>query len=66
MIAVQRIAAAAEIIIPAIRREHVIDPVVKALETEAGTLFIALRRMIEHHVQNDLDPVFMERPDQLL
>ena len=66
MIAVQRIAAAAEIIIPAIRREHVIDPVVKALEAEAGPLLISLCRMVEHHVQNNLDPVLMECPDQLL
>ena len=66
MVAVEGVAAAAEIIILPVRREHVIDPVVKALEAEARPLFVALRRMIEHHVQDHLDPVFMQRPDQLL
>ena len=66
VIAVQRIAAAAEIIISAIRRQHIINVIVKAFKGNEGAVLIALRRMVEHHVQNDLDARICQRPDQLL
>ena len=61
MVAVQGIAASAEIIVFAVRSEHVIDVVVKSFETEGRTDLIAFGGMIEHYVQDHVDLVVVER-----
>ena len=64
MIAVQRIAAAAEIIIPASRRQHIINPVIKTFKRKDRPFFISFRRMVEHYIQDHLDPAGIQFPDQ--
>ena len=64
MVAVQSIAAAAEIVIVPIRRQHIINLIVKSFETKCGTFFISLRGVIEHNVQDHFDPILMQLPDQ--
>ena len=64
VVAVDRVAAAAEIVVLPLRRQQVVDVVVKALEREEGPLFVALRRVVEHHVQVHLDTVLLECLDQ--
>ena len=66
VVAVQRIAAAAEVVVKTFRGQHVIDIVVKTLKREKWTVFIALGRMVEHHVQIDLNPMGIEQMDQPL
>ena len=66
MIAVQGVAAAAEIVIIPIGRQHVVDVVVKALEGEEGAHLIALGGVVKDHIQDDLDPIVVEGFDQLL
>ena len=61
VITVQRISAAAEIIIIAVRRQHIINIIVKSFKRETGPQLVALRRMVEHHVQDTLNPVFIQR-----
>ena len=64
VVAVQGIAAAAEIIVIPVGRQHIIDLIVEALETEGRTLFVALCGMVEHNVKDDLDAVVVEGLDQ--
>ena len=64
--AVDRIAAAAEIIIAAIGGQHVIDIIVKTLQRETGTLRITFRSMVENNIQETFDAVIVQLPDQLL
>ena len=66
VVAVQRVAAAAEIVIIPVRRQDIIDIIVDPLEGEAGAVVISLRRVVEHHVQDDLDSVLLQLVDQLL
>ena len=66
MVAVERVAAAAEIIIPAIRCEHVIDIIIKSLEGKERAVFITFAGMIEHYVQNNFNTVIMKLLDQTL
>ena len=61
MVAVQGIAAPAEIIVFPVRGEHVVDIVVKSFETEGRADLIALGGVIEHHVQDHVDLVVVER-----
>ena len=64
IIAVQSVAAPAEIVIMPLGSQHIVHFVVKALEAECGASLVALRRMIEHHIQNNLNTVVVERLDQ--
>ena len=64
VIAVNRIAAAAEVIVVSLRRQHVIDVIVKALEGNHGTVPVSLCRVVKHHVQDALDAVLMKLPDE--
>ena len=57
VVTVHGIAAAAEIIIKALRRQHIVNIVVKALEGKTGTKLIPLCCMIEYYVQNTFNPV---------
>ncbi len=66
MVAVQGIAAPAEIIIIAFRCQQIIDIVVKSLEGEERSLLVAFCRVIQYHIQIDLDPVLVEDLDQVL
>ena len=66
IIAVQSVAAPAEIVIMPLGSQHIVHFVVKALEAECGASLVALRRMIEHHIQNNLNTVVVERLDQQL
>ncbi len=66
MVAVERIATAAEIVIAPVGREHVVNVVVKAFEAEKRAVFVPLRRMVKYHVQDHLDPLGVERADQAL
>ena len=66
MITVQRVAAAAEIIIVSIRCEHIVDFVIKSLKTEHRTFLISLGRMIKYHVEDHFDAIFMKILDQFL
>ena len=66
VVAVQGIAAAAEIIVIAARREHIVHLVVEALEAEGGPLLVALGSVIEHHVQDHFYAVVVEGLDQHL
>ena len=64
VIAVDRIAAAAEVIVVSLRRQHVIDVIVKALEGNHGTVTVSLCRVVKHHVQDALDAALMKLPDE--
>ena len=64
--AVDRIAAAAEIIIAAIGGQHVIDIIVKSFQRKTGAIRVTLRSMIENNIQETFDAVIVQLPDQLL
>ena len=64
--AVDRIAAAAEIIIAAIGCQHVIDIIVKSFQRKTGAIRVTLRSMIENNIQETFDAVIVQLPDQLL
>ncbi len=66
VIAVEGIAAAAEIVVLSARGEHIVDAVVHALEAHEGTFAVSLRRVVEHDVQDDLDLALLEQLDQFL
>ena len=65
VVAVEHVAAAAEIVVLAVGREHVVDVVVQSLEREEGTLFVTLGGVVEHDVEDDLDAVGLEVADEL-
>ena len=64
MIAVDGVPAAGEIVVISIRREHIVDVVIESLEGYERPVFIPLRGMVEHHIQNDLDAGRMKITDQ--
>ena len=66
VVAVQGVSAAAEIVIVSLGGEEVVNIVVEALEGEEGPVLVALRRVVEDHVQVDLDPVFVAVLDEPL
>ena len=66
MIAIHGIAAAAEIIIIAIGSQEVINIVVKAFKRYERPVLVPFCRMIEYHVQDNLDSVLMQGFYQLL
>ncbi len=55
MIAVERVAAAGEVVIAAFLVEHVIDGVIQSAEADAGAVFVAFAGVVVDHVENDLD-----------
>ena len=64
MVAVQGVAHAREVVVLSVGREHVVDVVVQALEAEEGTALVALGRVVEHHVQDHVDAVGVQLPDE--
>ena len=65
MVAVQGVAAAAEVVVFAVRGEHVVDIVVKALKRKTGTVFVALRCVVEDHIEDDVNLVVVQCLDEL-
>ena len=65
MVAVEGVAAAAEIVVFSIGGEQVIDVVVKALEGEEGSPLVALGGVVEHNVQIDLHPQLVTGENQV-
>ena len=65
VVAVQRVAAAGEVVIIAIRRQQVVGLIVDTPERDSGH-FVAFRGVVEHHVENDLDPGAMQFLDRRL
>ena len=66
MVAVQRVAAPAEVIIFSIRSEHIVNVIVKPFEAEGRSHLISFCRVIEYHVKDYVDFIVMERFDQPL
>ena len=66
VVAVQGIARTAEIEVIPLRGEHVVGPVVQALERQGGSVLIALGGVVEHHIENHLDAGTVQLLDQLL
>ncbi len=66
MVTVERIPAAAEIVIVPVRGQEIINIIVKAFKREKRAVLIALGGMVKYNVQKDLNAVFIEQPDQLL
>ena len=66
IIAVHGVSASAEIDISTVGRQQVVGAVVNALVGYDSTVFIPLRRVIEHDIQDDRDTVLMELFDQIL
>ena len=56
MVAVDRVAAAGKVVVVPLRRQHVVDIVVEALEGNELSVLIPLRRMVEYNVKDHLDP----------
>ena len=66
MVAIQCVAAPAEIIVMPVRCQDIVHIIVDSLKGKTGAVVIALRSMIEHHIQNDLNPILLQLIDQLL
>ena len=67
VVAVHRVAAAGVVEVPAgLRLEDVVGRVVEAPPAERGAALVALARVVEHHVEDDLDARFVERLHHLL
>lgn len=67
MVGVDGVAHAGEILIVArVVGQDVIDTVINPLETERGAKLVALDGVVEDHIQNDLQPGLVQRPDHLL
>mmetsp|Transcript_30026 Transcript_30026/g.84734 ORF Transcript_30026/g.84734 Transcript_30026/m.84734 type:complete len:269 (+) Transcript_30026:1814-2620(+) len=54
VVAVEGVAAAAVVVVLPLRRQHVVHPVVQPPEGDGGAHLVALRGVVEHHVQDDL------------
>ena len=66
VIAVHGIAAAGEVVVLRIRRQHVIDVIVNALKGNERAALSALCGMVEDHIQNHFDSVLLQKLDHLL
>ena len=66
MVAVESVAAPAEIIIKPFRCKHIINVIVKPLKWKIRSVLISLRSMVKHHVQIHLDSMGIKQVDQTL
>ncbi len=66
MIAIQRIAAAGEIIVLAVRRQHIPDIIVQTTERNKRSALVSFRRMVEYDIQNYLDSVLLQELNHFL
>ena len=66
MVAVEGIAAAAEVVVVSSGRLCVIDIAVYPLEGEKRAVPVSLCRVVEDHIQDHFDPLILEEPDHLL
>ena len=64
MIAVQRIAAAAEIVVLAVRGQNIVNVVVDTLEGDEGTALAPLRGVVVDDIEEALNAVVIELLDQ--
>jgi len=55
MVAVERVSAAAVVLVVPAAIEHVVDPVLQPLEAQRRPFFVALGRVVEDHVEDHLD-----------
>src|SRR5262249_50050224 len=66
VIGVQGVPGATEVgIAGAVPVEDVVGPVIDAAEAQRGPAMVALRSVIEHHVEDDFDPRPMEGFDHV-
>ena len=65
MITVERISAAAEIIIMSVRSQHIVNVIVKAFERKARTEFISLSSVVEDDIEDHFYAIVMEIFDQI-
>ena len=66
MIAIQRVTTSTEVIIPASRRQHIINPVIKSFKRKEWSFFISFCRMIKDYIQNHLNAIGIQFPNQRL
>ena len=60
MISIDRVSTSGVVAVTAsIRVEHVINTVLKTLETQHGSAFIAFASVVKYDVENDLDSRLM-------
>ena len=64
MITVQGVSAAAEVVVIAIRSQHIVNIVVKSFETECVSFFVSFGSVIENNIQDYFNPVVMKCFDQ--
>ncbi len=55
MIAIERIPATGKVVVVALRRQHVVVPIVDAAERDRRPPVITFGRVVQHDVQDDLD-----------
>ena len=66
VVAVERVAGAAEVEIVAIRRQHVVDLVVEPAERDIGSHLVAFSGVVKHHVQKHLNTGPVQLLDEVL
>ena len=64
IVAVERVSAPGEVVVIALRREHIIGPVINAPERDRGAAFVTLRGVVEDDIQNHLDAVAVQFFDE--
>ena len=65
VVAVKGIAASGKIKIMPVRSQHVIDIIIDPLEGKSRSVFISFRGMIEYHIQQNINVIFVAGLDQL-
>ena len=63
IVAVHGVPAAAEVIVIPVGCQQVIGAVVNAAVGDGGAVLISLRRVVENHIQDDLNSVLMKMAD---
>ena len=66
IVAVQRVAATAEVIVAAVGLEHVVGLVVDAAIGDGRAVLSTLGSMVEHHVEHDLNAILVQSFHQVL
>jgi hypothetical protein len=67
VVAIDGVAAARVIAIPATAvAEHIVDTILKPLETQGGSEFVPFGGVIENYIQNHFDPGLVQRADHFL
>ena len=67
MVAIEGVAAAGEVVVELrLGREHIIDVVIQPLEADRRAEVVPFSGVVEDHVEDDLDPLSMQRADEHL